>query len=168
MGWNIACFIHKLTRNPLYWVFWRDQMTFNVCGRHPYQKIVTLILNAFLLFYAQCTRTDFLSTTKNRSENRFVCADFCSDIKSLRSFLGVAYDKKSVRVRWLQSEKKSEWRHPTMGPRLLLSHTITPITNRSVCADFWCEKKSVRFFLGAACDKKSIVCADSVRVKIGP
>ena len=56
-----------------------------------------------------------------------MCADFCSDIKSLRSFLGVACDKKSVRVRWLQSEKKSEWRHPTMGPRLLLSHTIAPI-----------------------------------------
>ena len=55
-----------------------------------------------------------------------------------------------------------------MGPRLLLSHTIAPIRNRSVCADFWSEKKSVRFFLGAACDKKSVVCADSVREKIGP
>ena len=33
-------------------------------------------------------------TTKNRSENEFVCADFCSDIKSLRSFLRVAYEKK--------------------------------------------------------------------------
>ena len=42
-------------------------------------------------------------------------------------------DKKSVRARWL-----------------------------------WSEKKSVRFFLGAACDKKSVVCADSVREKIGP
>ena len=37
-----------------------------------------------------------------------------------------------------------------------------------MCADFWAEKKSVRFFLGAACDKKSVVCADSVREKIGP
>ena len=55
-----------------------------------------------------------------------------------------------------------------MGPRLLLSHTIAPIKNRSVCADFWSEKKSVRFFLGAACDKKSVVCADLVREKIGP
>ena len=36
---------------------------------------------------------------KNPSENRFVCADFCSDIKSLRSFPGAVYDKKSVRVR---------------------------------------------------------------------
>ena len=55
-------------------------------------------------------------------------------------------DKKSVRVRWLQSEKKSWWCHPTMGPHLLLSHTIAPTKNRSVCADFWSEKKSVRFF----------------------
>ena len=55
-----------------------------------------------------------------------------------------------------------------MGPRLLLSHTIAPIKNRSVCADFWSEKELVRFFLGAACDKKSVVCADSVREKIGP
>ena len=38
----------------------------------------------------------FVVDKKNRSENRFVCADFCSDIKSLRSFLGVAYNKKSV------------------------------------------------------------------------
>ena len=45
---------------------------------------------------------------RNRSENRFVCADFCSDIKSLQSFLGAAYDKKSVRVRSLQSDKKLE------------------------------------------------------------
>ena len=83
-----------------------------------------------------------------------MCADFCSDIKSLWWFLGAAYDKKSVCVRWLQSDKKSEWRHPTMRPRLLLSHTIALIKNRSVCADFWSEKKSVRFFLGAACNKK--------------
>ena len=55
-----------------------------------------------------------------------------------------------------------------MGPRLLLSHTIAPIKNRTVCSDFWSEKKSVRFFLGAACDKKSVVCADLVREKIGP
>ena len=33
------------------------------------------------------------STTKNWSENWFVCADFCTDIKLLRSFLRVAYDK---------------------------------------------------------------------------
>ena len=90
-----------------------------------------------------------------------MCADFCSDIKSLRSLLGAAYDKKSVRVRWLQSDEKSEWCHPTMRPRLLLSHTIAPIKNRSVCADFWSEKKSVRFFLGAACDKKLVVSAKS-------
>ena len=55
-----------------------------------------------------------------------------------------------------------------MGPRLLFSHTIAPIKNQSVCADFWSEKKSVRFFLGAACDKKSVVCADLVPEKIGP
>ena len=55
-----------------------------------------------------------------------------------------------------------------MRPRLLLSHTIAPIKNRSVCADFWSEKKSVRFFLGAACEKKSVMWADSVREKIRP
>ena len=49
-----------------------------------------------------------------------------------------------------------------------LARPIAPIKNRSVCADFWSEKKSVRFFIGAACDKKSVVCADSVREKIGP
>ena len=54
--------------------------------------------------------------------------------------------QKNVRVRWLQSDKKSEWPHPKMGPRLLLSHTIAPIKYRSMCADFWSEKKSVRFF----------------------
>ena len=38
---------------------------------------------------------------ENRSENRFVCADFWSDKKLVRFFLGAAYDKdkKSVRVR---------------------------------------------------------------------
>ena len=35
-------------------------------------------------------------------------ADFCSDIKSLRYFLAADYNKLSVRVRWLQSEKKSD------------------------------------------------------------
>ena len=85
-----------------------------------------------------------------------MCADFCSDIKSLRSFLRAAYDKKSVRVRWLQSDKKSEWR--------LSNNETSPaiVTHNSS------DKKSVRFFLGAACDKKSVVCADSVREKIGP
>ena len=37
-----------------------------------------------------------------------------------------------------------------------------------MCADFWSEKKSVQFFLGAACNKKSVVCVDLVREKIGP
>ena len=41
----------------------------------------------------------FYRRQKNRSENRLVCADFCSDIKSLRSFLGAANDIESVRVR---------------------------------------------------------------------
>ena len=57
------------------------------------------IINRIVLSNAQPTRTNFLSTTKNRSENRFMCAYFCSNIKSLRSFLGVAYDEKLVRVR---------------------------------------------------------------------
>ena len=108
-------------------------------------------------YYAQCTRTDFFSLTKNRSENWFVCADFCYDIKSLRSFLGAAYDKKSVRVHWLQFDKKSEWRHPTMRPRLLLSHTIALIKNLSVCAYFWSEKK-----IGTTFSQSSL------RQKIGP
>ena len=111
---------------------------------------------------AQCTRTDFFVIDKKQSENRFVCADFCSDIKSLQSFLGVAYDKKSVCVRWLQSEKKSELRHPTMGPRLLLSHTIAPIKNRSVCADFRPEKKSdlhSDFFSELLTSKNRSLCA---------
>ena len=80
--------------------------------------------------YAQRTRSDFLSTTKNRSENRFVCADFCSDIKSLRSFLRVACDKKSV-----------------------------------VCADSVREKigPSLRLFLGAPYNNKSNTECSSIR-----
>ena len=57
----------------------------------------------FALNYDVCEnlyfkRTRIVSYKSNaqrtRSENRFVCADFCSYIKSLRSFLGAAYDKK--------------------------------------------------------------------------
>ena len=99
-----------------------------------------------MLYIARCKCKASLMPSAHGSENWFVCADFCSDIKSLKSFLGTAYDKKSVRANALQSDKKSELRHPTMRPRLLLSHTIAPIKNRSVCADFWSGKKLVRFF----------------------
>ena len=51
---------------------------------------------------------------------------------------------------------------------IIVTHNSSDKKKRSVCADFWSEKKSVRFFLGAACDKKSVVCADSVREKCGP
>ena len=118
------------------------------------------------MFYVHRTRTDFRQ--KNRSENRFVCADFCSDIKSLRSFLRVVYDKKSVRVRWLQSEKKSEWLHPTMGPRLLLSHTIALIKNGPCALTFGPRKNRSDFFSELLATKKSVVCADSVREKCEP
>ena len=112
----------------------------------------------------------FYRRQKNRSENRFVCADFCSDIKSLRSFLGAAFDKKSVRVCWLQSDKNSEWRHPTIRPRLLLSHTIAPIKSRSVCAYFWSwlsPRKNWTFtptFSRSSLRQKIVPCALGIRL----
>ena len=64
----------------------------------------------------------FFDVEKNRSENRFVCADFWPNRKSVRFFMGAAYDKKSVRVR----------RHPTMGTRLPLSHTVVPTNDTPI------------------------------------
>ena len=60
---------------------------------------------------------------------------------------------------------KSEWRHPTMRPRLLLSQTISPIKNRSVCADFWSEKKIGPIYSRSFLLQKIGRVADAVREK---
>ena len=77
------------------------------------QKIGVKISSCALTFAPILNRSDLFSELLT-TKNRSVCADF-SPIKN-RS-------------------------HPTMRPRLLLSHTIVPIKSRSVCADFWSEKK---------------------------
>ena len=54
-------------------------------------------------------------------------------------------------MRQLQSDKKSKWRNPTMGSRLLCSHsTVSPIKDRAVFVKWHPNKKKlwyVRFLL---------------------
>ena len=53
-------------------------------------------------------RPIFYHRQKNRSENWFMCADFLLKKNQTFPFQQFVCDKKSLRVHWLQSNKKSE------------------------------------------------------------
>ena len=118
----------------LYWISYRNLF---------YMHAVLFCCN-FCDFIFNLPSTQWEALQKNKSLlllllNRFVCADFCSDIgrcalTSVREKIGVTSSNNGT------------------------SPTI--VTHKS-------SDESLRFFLGAACDKKSVVCADSVREKFG-
>ena len=95
----------------------------------------------------ECTRT----TTKNRSENQFVCADFCSDIKSLQLFLGAASDKKLVRVCWIGVTSSNNG-----TSRLLLSHNSSD--KKSVRVRWLLVREKVRPIFSRSCLQQKISC----------
>ena len=99
-------------------------------------------------------------------------AEFCSD-KNWTFPSDKNCDKYSVRVRCLQSDEKSEWRKPTMGPPPPLSQQNNSDKNRTVCTKCHSDKKNRKeglcaltqsykirpallFFLGGSYDKKSV------------
>ena len=68
-------------------------------------------------------------------------AEFCFDKNW--TFPSDKYcDKYSVRVRCLQSDEKSEWRKPTMGPPPPLSQQNNSDKNRTVCTKCHSDKKN--------------------------